>query len=110
LATGPVGVTELVELLLDVRELLLELRADEVAEVEVADAEVEEVREVDGTVEELEEPVEVEPVEDTTEELEDPEEVDDEVTAELEETADLFCTVANDVPTKVALLLRSIAL
>ena len=89
MATGPVGVTELVELLLETTEELLELR-----EVEVADAEVVEVREVDETVEELEEPVEV----------------DDEVAVELEETADLFCTVANDVPTKVALLLGSIAL
>lgn len=65
-------------------ELLLELR-----EVEVA-----EVREV----------------EDTTDEVEDPEEVDDETTVELDEVADLFCTIANVVPTKVALLLASIAL
>lgn len=89
LATGPVGVTELVELLLDARELLLELREVEIAEVEV---------------------VEVREVEDTTDELEDPEEADDGVTVELEETADLFCTVANVVPIKVVLLLASIAL
>lgn len=94
MATGPVGVTELVELLLEVRELLLELRVVEVVEVKLTEVEVVEVKEV----------------EDTTDELEDPDEVDDEVTLELEETADLFCTVANVVPTKVALLLASIAL
>jgi hypothetical protein len=44
-----------------------------------------------------------------TAELEDPVEADDEVT-ELEEPADLFCTVANVVPTKVVLLLGSMAL
>jgi len=51
----------------------------------------------------------VEDVDDTTDELEVPVEADDE-TAELEEPADLFCTVANVVPTKVDLLLGSMAL
>jgi len=51
----------------------------------------------------------VEDVDDTTDELEVPVEADDEI-AELEEPADLFCTVANVVPTKVALLLGLMAL
>jgi organic hydroperoxide reductase OsmC/OhrA len=51
----------------------------------------------------------VEDVDDTTDELEVPVEADDEI-AELEEPADLFCTVANVVPTNVDLLLGSMAL
>jgi hypothetical protein len=94
LATGPVGVTETVELVLELVELLLELKEVEPREVELRDAELGDVKEV----------------EDTPDELEIPEEVDDGVTVELEETADLFCTVANVVPTRVALLLASMAL
>lgn len=86
------GVTEAVELVLEVAELLESTTL--LLELELRDVEVREVKEV----------------EDTPDELEIPEEVDDGVTVELEETADLFCTVANVVPTRVALLLASIAL
>jgi hypothetical protein len=78
-----VGVAETDELLLAVVTMLLELDDVRLAELEDVD--------------------------DTTDELEDPVEADDEVT-ELEKPADLFCTVANVVPTKVALLLRSMVL
>jgi hypothetical protein len=88
LATGPVGVAETDELLLDVVAMLLELEETRLEDVRLA---------------------EVEDVDNTTDELEDPVEADDEV-AELEEPADLFCTVANVVPTKVVLLLRSMVL
>jgi hypothetical protein len=82
-ATGPVGVAETDELLLDVVTMLLELDDVRLAEVEDVD--------------------------NTTDELEDPVEAEDEV-AELEEPVDLFCTVANVIPTKVVLLLGSMAL
>jgi hypothetical protein len=90
LAIGPVGIAETDELLLYVVAMLLELEEIRLEE---------EVR--------LEEEIRLEEVK--TAELEDPVEADDEVT-ELEEPADLFCTVANVVPTKVVLLLGSMAL
>jgi hypothetical protein len=97
-ATGPVGVAETDELLLDVVTLLLELEETRLEEVRLEDVRLEDVR-----------LAEVEDVDDATDKLEDPVEAEDEV-AELEEPVDLFCTVANVVPTKVALLLRSMVL
>lgn len=85
--------------MLELTELLLELREIKLAEVELREVELREL-----------ELREVKEVEDTPDELEIPEEVDDGMTVELEETADLFCTVANVVPTRVALLLASMAL
>lgn len=52
----------------------------------------------------------VEEVEDDTDGVDDDEELVSEVAVELEEMGDLFCTVANIVPTIVILLLRSMAL
>lgn len=52
----------------------------------------------------------VEEVEDDTDSIDDDEELVSEVAAELDDMGDLFCTVANVVPTMVTLLLRSMLL
>ena len=52
----------------------------------------------------------VEEVEDDTDGIDDDEELVSELAAELEEMGDLFCTVANVVPTIVTLLLKSMPL